>query len=249
MTSIFNHNYYYNVFYSVPLKELGFDLHKGSFRDAVCMRFGWRPPQLPTTCVCGKPFGVDHALICPTGGFSTLRHNELCDLTAKLMKEVCHNVCREPPLQPLSGESLTYSTAGADGARLDVAADEFWGIPSQRAFFDVKVVNPLSESYRSCSLDSVYKRAEEEKKRKYDQRVREIEHGSFAPLVFSTGGGLAPIAIQVYNRLALLVSEKSDRQYSFVINYIRCKLSFSLIRSTIRCLRGSRSIYHSGGSS
>ena len=72
------------------------------------MRFGWRPPQLPTTCVCGKPFGVDHALICPTGGFPTLRHNELRDLTAKLMKEVCHNVCREPPLQPLSGESLTY---------------------------------------------------------------------------------------------------------------------------------------------
>ena len=92
-------------------------------------------------------------------------------------------------------------------------------------------------------MDSIYKRAEEEKKRKYDQRVREIEHGSFAPLVFSTGGGLAPI--QVYNCLALMLSEKSDRQYSSVINYIRCKLFFSLIRSTIGCLRGSRSIYHS----
>ena len=67
--------------------------------------------------------------------------------------------------------------------------------------------------------------------------------------MFSTGGGLAPIAIQVYNRLALMVSEKSDRQYSSVINYIRCKLSFSLIRSTIRCLRGSRSSYLSLGSS
>ncbi len=65
------------------------------------------------------------------------------DRTAKLMKEVCHNVCREPPLQPLSGESFTYSTAGADGARLDVAADEFWRIPSQRAIFDVKIVNSL----------------------------------------------------------------------------------------------------------
>ena len=63
--------------------------------------------------------------------------------------------------------------------------------------------------------------------------------------MFSTGGGLAPIAIQVYNCLALMVSEKSDRQYSSVINYIRCKLSFLLIHSTIRCLRGSRSIYHS----
>lgn len=110
---------------------------------------------------------------------------------------------------------------------------------------DVKVVNPLSETYRSCSLDAVYKRAEEEKKRKYDQRVRDIEHGSFSPLVFSTGGGLAPISTQVFHRLAQMLSEKSNKPYSSVINYIRCKLSFSLIRSTIRCLRGTRSTFHS----
>lgn len=101
---------------ALPIKEHGFDLHKGSFRDAICVRFGWTPPQLPTSCVCGKSFDVDHALVCPTGGFPTLRHNEIRDLTAKLMKEVCHNVCREPLLQSLSGESLKYSTAGADGA-------------------------------------------------------------------------------------------------------------------------------------
>ena len=35
----------------------------------------------------------------------------------------------------LSGESLTYRTACRDdGARLDVAADGFWGTPRQRVF-------------------------------------------------------------------------------------------------------------------
>ena len=228
---------------ALPLKEFGFDLHKGSFRDAICIRYGWQPPQLPSTCVCGKAFNVDHALSCPYGGFPTLRHNELRDLTATLMKEVCHNVSREPPLQPLSGETLSYSTAGTEGARLDVAADEFWGIPGQRAFFDVRVVNPFSCTYRNLPLSSVYKRVEEEKKRKYDQRVREIEHGSFSPLAFSTSGGLAPISAQVYKRIATMQSEKLSKPYNTVINFIRCKLSFSLLRSTIRCLRGTRSTF------
>ena len=30
---------------ALPLKEFGFDLHKGSFRDAICIRYGWQPPQ------------------------------------------------------------------------------------------------------------------------------------------------------------------------------------------------------------
>ena len=226
---------------ALPLKEFGIDLHKSSFRDAICIRYGWQPPQLPPACICGKTFNIDHALSCSYGGFPTLQHNELRDLTAVLMKDVCHNVAREPPLQSLSGETLSYSTAGADGARLDVTADGFWGTPGQRAFFDIRVVNPFSSTYWNLSLSSVYKRVEEKKKRKYDHRIRKIEYGSFSPLVFSTSGGLAPISSLVYKRIATLQLEKSSRSYNSVINYIRCKLSFSLLRSTIRCLRGTRS--------
>ena len=39
--------------------------------------------NLPSRCVCGKSFSVDHALNCPTGGFPTIRHNQLRDFTAK----------------------------------------------------------------------------------------------------------------------------------------------------------------------
>ena len=39
-----------------------------------------------------------------------------------------------------------------------------------------------------------YKSNEQEKKRAYEERVREVEHGSFAPLVFSISGGMGPIA-------------------------------------------------------
>ena len=89
---------------ALPITEHGFTLHKGAFRDALCLRYNWQPTHLPKSCVCGHSFTVDHALSCPTGGLPTVRHNELRDFTAQVMTEVCHNLCTEPPLQPLSGE-------------------------------------------------------------------------------------------------------------------------------------------------
>ena len=82
-------------------------------------------------------------MFCPYGAFPTLRHNELCDTTAKLLTELCHNVGTEHILQPLSGEVLKRRSANCDdGARLDIVADNFWG-NGQRAFFDVRVFHPI----------------------------------------------------------------------------------------------------------
>ena len=70
---------------------------------------------------------ISHALSCPTGGYPTIRHNELRDTTAKLLKEVCQDVTVEPTLQPLSGEQLLGRTSNKeDNARSDIAAYGFW---------------------------------------------------------------------------------------------------------------------------
>ena len=229
---------------ALPLKKYSFDLHKGAFRDAICLRYEWRPPDLPSSCVCGNPTTIDHCLSCPYGGFPTLRHNALCDLSANLLKEVCYNVSREPPLQPLTGETFELRSATTvDGAYLDVAADGFWGYSDQRVYFDIKVVNPLSSTYANMSLSACYHQAEELKKRKYDQRIREVEHGTFSPLIFATIGGVGPVASSFLKRLALLFSEKSRIPYSSTLNLLRCKLSFLILKSSIRCLRGSRSSF------
>ena len=52
-------------------------LHKGEFRDAIYLRYGWEPPKLPSTCGCGAPFNVAHAMQCMLGGFRGLMHNEV----------------------------------------------------------------------------------------------------------------------------------------------------------------------------
>ena len=48
-------------------------------------------------------------MVCHMGGFPTIRHNEIRDLTASLLTEVCHNVAAEPHLQPLNGETMAFA--------------------------------------------------------------------------------------------------------------------------------------------
>ena len=122
--------------------------------------------DVPSNCACGKSFSVEHAISCPKGVFPTLRHNEVRDFTASLLTEACSNVQVEPPLQKLTGEVLVGASANReDGARVDVAADNFWG-DHQRAFLDIKVFNPSAPSYskrRSLHYTHVWRRRKRER--------------------------------------------------------------------------------------
>ena len=89
-----------------------------------------------------------------------------------VLSEVCHGVSVGPHLQPLTGETFSLASAIVeDGARLDVAANGFWGSRHQKVFIDVKVFNPNASSYRGSSLFSLYRRLEKEKRRKYEQHA------------------------------------------------------------------------------
>lgn len=140
----------------------------------------------------------------------------------------------EPHLQLVTREQLTHRTANReDGARLDIVAECFWGGDRQHAFCDVQVFNPLMQSYQNTSLAQGYWRNELEKGRAYEKRVREIEHGSFSPPVFTTSGGMDTTATIVYKRIMSLIAEKQDKPYiySIVTHWIHCRLCFSLLRS------------------
>ena len=197
---------------------------------------------MPSMCACGSKASIEHAMSCVKGGFPSIRHNEIRDLTATLLTEVCKDVCIEPELQPVTGEVLDGATANSQsGARLDIAANGFWGGSFERTYFDVRVFNPHAPSNKNTSLSACYKRHERCKKRAYEQRIREIEHGSFTPLVMSATGGLADEANTFYKRLASLLATKWDHPYSTTLCWLRCRLGFSLVRSAIQSIRGARS--------
>ena len=227
---------------TLPIKEFDFCLHKGAFSDALALRYGWPLSRTPSHCACGKFFSVEHALSCPRGGFPIIRHNELRDLTASLLTEVCHDVRTEPDLQPLSGERMTTQSANTtDGARLDITVNGFWGGRFEKTYIDVRVFNPLAPSHRNLSITQCFRKHEQEKRRAYDERIRLIEHASFTPLVFSATGGIAKQGETFYKRLASLLAVKWDQEYGKTLSWLRCKLCFCLLRSAIQCIRGARS--------
>ena len=91
----------------LPIDSSGFALHKSAFRDALCLRYGWPCKDLPSQCKCGNQPSVDHLLSCPMGGYPSLRHNEIRDITASFLSEVCRNVSIEPGLiLPLMQDSM-----------------------------------------------------------------------------------------------------------------------------------------------
>ena len=95
----------------LPLKDQGFNLNKGEFRDALSLRYGWQLKNFAHYYVCGVSFSTDHAMICPHGGMTIVRHNEIRDLTTDWMNEVCTETEKEPQLQPLFGENILPRTS------------------------------------------------------------------------------------------------------------------------------------------
>ena len=63
---------------------------------------------------------------------------------------------------------------------------------------DFRVFNLCAQSNRRSPLASVYRRYEQEKRRQYEQRVREVEHVTFTSLVMSTAGGMGRAATSFY---------------------------------------------------
>ena len=227
---------------ALPLAEQGFNLTKGEFQDALALRYNRTVKNLPSKCPCGSTFTVTHALNCHLGGFVNARHDNIRDVECSLLRSVVHDVEREPSLQPvLNREGYQETAILDDDARLDIRARGFWR-DGQNAFFDVRITNVDSASQRNSSLKSVLRKHETEKKRHYNKRVMEVEHGTFTPLIFSTSGVMAHECSIFHKSLAEKLAEKKNERYEEVVRYLRVKFSFLALKSTLLCLRGSRTV-------
>ena len=85
---------------------------------------------------------------CKKGGFVTLHHNEVRNITANLLNEVCNDVKIESMLTELEGEQIRQVTGvRRKEARLDVNAVSFW-VTGQRYLFLIlgSLTSPLSDT-------------------------------------------------------------------------------------------------------
>ena len=75
-------------------------------------------------------------------------------------------------------------------------------------------------------------------------RVIDLEMGTFTPLVFGINGGMGlGMGLDRQNFLRTLankLSSKNNEPYASVISWLRIQLSFAILRTVHRCVRGSR---------
>ncbi len=222
----------------LPLEEHGFVLNKKEFSDALCLRYNFPITDIPQHCACGKDNSISHTMTCAKGGYWYLRHNKVRDLEASFLSEVCKDVVVEPRLLPLTGEVFRLkSTKTENDAHPDISARDVFR-PLDKVFFDVRIFHPGAESNASSS-DAFHKH-EQEKKRDYNQRIIDVEKATFIPLVFATNGTMGKEADKFHKRLGSLLAKKRNISYSEAISFVRRRLRFSILRTSLISLRGFR---------
>ena len=88
---------------------------------------------------------------CKKGGFVSIRHKDLKDLTAKMFSEICKDIEIEPKLTPLTSKGLGSSTANTvNEARFDIRARGFWE-RGQQSFLDLRAPRLATISTSRCN--------------------------------------------------------------------------------------------------
>ena len=128
----------------------------------------------------------------------------------------CH---QNVPLETYSTCHMPSSNKSPE-ARLDISARGVW-LKNQRAFFDVRVFYPNARRFKSKSLKQTYVDNEKDKKRAYNERVLQVENGTFTPLVFSVFGGMGEECKVFYKRLW--------SQKNAVKTLLLCPLGYELV--------------------
>ena len=94
---------------------------------------------------------------------------------------------------------------------------------------------------------SVLHSAEVEKKTKNSDACQE-RHMSFTTPVVSVDGMLAPEFASFLRKIGEALSTKWEKPYSKTKNWVKCRLSFAVLRASSVCFRGTRTKWRSLGS-
>ena len=145
----------------LPSTVNGTELGAQEWRDALFLRYGLEPPDLPTHFDgCEERFTISHALDCKKGGLVIVRHNELRDGVADLAgKAFTPSHVRDNPLiysgramsrtNPMpAGSNNTNPTGETTAApevtdqKGDLLIRDLWQ-PGTDSVHDMRVVNTV----------------------------------------------------------------------------------------------------------
>ena len=169
-----------------------------------------------------------------------MRHDAVKEAIAEILREICKDVTVEPHLLSVKGQSLNSGANLSDGARLDISAVGLWQ-RMEKVFIDVQVFNPNAKTnVEMGEISKMYSNHEENKKKLYNQRVIQVEKGTFCPAIFSCNGGASKETSKLLKQIAGKLAEKRGEEYSVTIGFIRKRIAFDILKSCLISLRGTR---------
>ena len=247
----------------VPMHTTNSVLSSLEFRDALHLRYGLTPTNLPTHCDgCQTPFTIGHALTCKKGGLVTLRHNELRDELKAIATTIFppsairvepfihpaqpHTNALPPPTLP-NHSSTSSLTPNSPPPTFIAPPNDMRGDLSIRGLkdrardciIDVSISDLDSQVYKSKTATAVLRSREKDKNRKYSSTCNYYRR-DFIPFIASADGLLGLEATELLQLLSAKLAEKWNRPYPPVRGYINARISFALIRASHLCIRGSR---------
>ena len=147
----------------ISLEDHGFTLTKGEFRDALALRYNKPLYSLLSNCPCGQKFNVTHALNCKKGGFVTMRHNNIRDFEANLIRIMQNDVEVESQLQQVENEH--FNGLKEDYARPDIRAKGV--LRNAQNAYDVRATNINSDSQKNMPVEKILSKHKQDMKRNY----------------------------------------------------------------------------------
>lgn len=141
------------------------------------------------------------------------------------------NCTREPILKE-------DSTLNQPSLRGDLACRGVWE-PQMEAVFDVRVIDADAPSYATMKIDAALKKSEKEKKAKY-LTICEERHASFTPLVTSVDAHHGDELKNLMRAIAERFSEKWQRPYGKIMDWVRVRLACAILRASSLCIRRTR---------
>lgn len=104
---------------------------------------------------------------------------------------------------------------------------------------DVLVSNLDAKSYENREDADVILSMENNKREKYEDDCHDIRR-TFSPFVVSVDGFQGISAISIQRQIAILLAKKWRRPFPAVQEYVKARISISIVRASNRCIRGSR---------
>ena len=159
-----------------------------------------------------------------------MRHNNVRDFEANLLKTTLNDAELVPKLQKIDNEGLNRLTG--DDAGPDIRARGVWR-QGQNTSLDIRLTNTNARLQKHLPVSTILKKDEKGKKRAYNNRIMNVEPGTFAPMVFSLTGAEGPETSVFHNLIAQKIANKTEEKYEKVQISFRCKLSFLIFEVSL----------------